>query len=322
MEIKNTMYSGTRHNGRCAWNSAIWGKQRIAIARAILKNPRILLLDEATSALDAESERIVQEALDRVMVSRTTVIVAHRLSTVKNANMIALVRQGKILEKGSCFTSSHSELLQDSEGAYCQLIRMQELRKKSEQLAASDPGRAEITIVDSHSFCVPTLISPMGTPVAEPRAPTSAPLKMESNVSFQRLAYLNKPEIPELLVGSIAAVANGVVLPIFGTILSAVIKTFYEPAHKLRKDSEFWALMYVLLAVVSVLMMPFRTYFFAVAGCKLIRRIRMMCFEKVVHMEISWFDKTENSSGAIGARLSADASSVRGLVGDTLAVTG
>lgn len=76
-------------------------KQRIAIARAILKNPRILLLDEATSALDAESERIVQEALDRIMVNRTTVVVAHRLSTVRNADMIAVIHRGKMVENGT-----------------------------------------------------------------------------------------------------------------------------------------------------------------------------------------------------------------------------
>lgn len=75
-------------------------KQRIAIARAILKDPRILLLDEATSALDAESERTVQEALDRIMVSRTTLIVAHRLSTVRNVDLISVIHHGKIVEKG------------------------------------------------------------------------------------------------------------------------------------------------------------------------------------------------------------------------------
>lgn len=75
-------------------------KQRIAIARAILKNPRILLLDEATSALDAESEHVVQEALVNIMSNRTTLVVAHRLTTVRNADIIAVVHQGKLVEQG------------------------------------------------------------------------------------------------------------------------------------------------------------------------------------------------------------------------------
>lgn len=94
-------------------------KQRIAIARAILKNPKILLLDEATSALDAESERVVQDALDTVMVNRTTVVVAHRLATIKNADIIAVVKNGVIAEKGR-----HDSLMKISNGAYASLVAL------------------------------------------------------------------------------------------------------------------------------------------------------------------------------------------------------
>jgi len=92
-------------------------KQRIAIARAILKDPKILLLDEATSALDAESERVVQDALDQVMVNRTTVVVAHRLTTIKDADMIAVVKNGVIAESGR-----HETLMEISGGAYASLV--------------------------------------------------------------------------------------------------------------------------------------------------------------------------------------------------------
>jgi ATP-binding cassette subfamily B (MDR/TAP) protein 1 len=94
-------------------------KQRVAIARAIVKDPKVLLLDEATSALDAESERVVQEALDRVMVGRTTVVVAHRLSTVKGADIISLVKNGTIVEKGR-----HEELMRIKDGAYASLVEL------------------------------------------------------------------------------------------------------------------------------------------------------------------------------------------------------
>lgn len=94
-------------------------KQRIAIARAIVKSPKILLLDEATSALDAESERVVQAALDKVMVNRTTVVVAHRLSTIRNADVIAVVKYGVIAEKGR-----HETLINIRDGAYASLVAL------------------------------------------------------------------------------------------------------------------------------------------------------------------------------------------------------
>jgi ABC-type multidrug transport system fused ATPase/permease subunit len=94
-------------------------KQRVAIARALLKDPRILILDEATSALDAESEHLVQEALERLMKNRTTLIIAHRLSTVIHANRVLVLEGGKLVQSGS-----HSALMSE-EGLYRRLVERQ-----------------------------------------------------------------------------------------------------------------------------------------------------------------------------------------------------
>jgi len=95
-------------------------KQRIAIARAILKNPTILILDEATSALDSESEKVVQEALDKLMKGRTSIVIAHRLSTIRNADKILVIQHGKVVQQGT-----HPELIENREGAYAGLVELQ-----------------------------------------------------------------------------------------------------------------------------------------------------------------------------------------------------
>jgi ATP-binding cassette subfamily B (MDR/TAP) protein 1 len=217
---------------------------------------------------------------------------------------------------------------------------LQEVNKES-QHAVDDQEKSEITLESHrqssrrvsmprsitqgssanssrHSFDVSKGLDVTDTVAAKPNTPSVAPQK-SLKVPIRRLAYLNKPEIPLILIGTVAATVSGVVFPIFGLLISGAIKTFFEPPHELRKDSKFLALKFLVLGLVAFLSAPIRSFFFAEAGCKLIERIRAMCFEKVVRMEVGWFDELENSSGAIGARLSADAATARTLVGDALA---
>jgi len=104
-------------------------RQRIAIARALLKDPQLLILDEATSALDSESERLVQEALDRLMQGRTSVVIAHRLSTIRKAHQILVLDQGQGIERGT-----HDDLMK-LDGAYAELIRLQDVLGSDTSLA-------------------------------------------------------------------------------------------------------------------------------------------------------------------------------------------
>ncbi|KAG0586096.1 hypothetical protein KC19_2G063800 [Ceratodon purpureus] len=297
-------------------------KQRIAIARAMLKNPTILLLDEATSALDASSEQIVQEALDRVMVGRTTVVVAHRLSTIQKADMIAVVQEGAIVEMGN-----HSDLLKKN-GAYSSLVRLQGMaqtkegagkgtsslsrgnsqREQSQRLSMSKSGRR---LSRQHSAISDGVSESMSK---EEVAPPPA-------ASMWRLLKVNRPEWGYGALGCVGSVLSGLMNPAFALIISNVLYSYYYTDYsKMRKEISKYALIFVGLAGVALFSYFSQHFFFGIMGENLVKRVREMMFASILKNEVSWFDKDENSSGQISARLSADATTVKGAIGDRISM--
>ncbi|ONM21390.1 ABC transporter B family member 9 [Zea mays] len=292
-------------------------KQRIAIARAIIKNPKILLLDEATSALDMESERVVQEALVRIMVERTTIVVAHRLSTVRNADVISVLQHGKMVEQGS-----HVDLMKLPGGAYTQLIRLHETQQEAEDVHPDMEISRRSTSKGSSSFGQ-SIPAPLGSP--DPTEVSGAPDteegatdrvkvgRSQKKASIARLFKLNKPETLVLALGSIAAVAHGTIFPIYGTLISTAIKVFYEPPQELLKGSRFWAGMFALLGACAFVLIPVQYFLFGLAGGKLVERIFIYLLTDTISLQTC-------VSGSICARLSTDALNVKRLVGDNLAL--
>ncbi|KAK4409877.1 ABC transporter B family member 19 [Sesamum angolense] len=302
-------------------------KQRIAIARAMLKDPKILLLDEATSALDAGSESIVQEALDRLMVGRTTVVVAHRLSTIRNVDSIAVLQQGQVVETGT-----HEELIAKA-GAYASLIRFQEM-VGNRDLSNPSTRRTRSTRL-SHSLSTKSLSLRSGSLRNLSYSYSTGAdgrIEMVSNAEtdrknpapagyFCRLLKLNAPEWPYSIMGAIGSVLSGFIGPTFALVMSNMIEVFYytNPAAMERKTKEY-VFIYIGAGLYAVVAYLIQHYFFSIMGENLTTRVRRMMLAAILRNEVGWFDEEENNSSLLAARLATDAADVKSAIAERISV--
>lgn len=286
-------------------------KQRIAIARSIIKSPRILLLDEATSALDLKSEQVVQKALDQVVVGRTTIIIAHRLSTVRNVDVISVVQNGQVVESGS-----HDDLIQLENGFYTSLVHIQEANQV-EPLDPYPPGPSPI----SSTFDIHSMSSSQQPTVDRSNSANSVNLSggdsftSQGNQSFQvtpfkRLLAMNVPEWKQALYGSLSAVIVGAIHPMYSFIMGSMISVYFLDHDEIKRKTMLYALTFSVLAIVSMIINIIQHYYFAAMGEFLTKRVRERMLTKILTFEIGWFDMDENSSGAICSRIGTDANMV------------
>ncbi|XP_024987433.1 ABC transporter B family member 15-like isoform X2 [Cynara cardunculus var. scolymus] len=292
-------------------------KQRIAIARAIIKSPRILLLDEATSALDSESERVVQEALDQASVGRTTIVVAHRLTTIRNADVIAVVNNGQVVESGS-----HNELIQLENGFYTSLVRLQETKPHDEPTNHFPLGPSSAFDVHNTSSRRHSIVSRSSSINSVNHGENPNLANEEFPVpSIKRLLAMNAPEWKEALFGSVGAVLFGAVQPVYAFAMGSMISVYFLADHdEIKHKTMIYALCFAGLGVFSMVINIIQHYNFAAMGEYLTKRVRERMLSKILTFEIGWFDQDENASGAICSRLAKDANVVRSLVGDRSAL--
>lgn len=308
-------------------------KQRIAIARAIVSDPKILLLDEATSALDTKSEGVVQAALDNAAQGRTTIVIAHRLSTIKTADNIVVMSQGRIVEQGT-----HDALLEKKE-AYYNLVTAQQIAAETEAKEAD-----EIPILDEKDANVysRTPATEKGDAFdADPNDLELGRTKTGKSVSsavlanrktdgtseyslwtlIKVVASFNKTEWQYMTVGLVFSIICGGGNPTQAVFFAKSITALSLPPSEyglLRSQANFWSWMYFMLALVQLGAYLTQGIAFAFCSERLVHRARREAFRVMLRQDIAFFDKEENTAGALTSFLSTETTHLAGMSGVTL----
>ncbi|EME81617.1 ABC transporter, ABC-B family, MDR type [Pseudocercospora fijiensis CIRAD86] len=311
-------------------------KQRIAIARAIVSDPKILLLDEATSALDTKSEGVVQAALDKAAQGRTTIVIAHRLSTIRDADNIVVMVRGRIVEQGT-----HNELL-EKKTAYYNLVEAQRIAAENDQnreFEAEEEDGDRSAVLDEKDGDAKT--TAQWSLVEDPNDLELRRSRTRNSISSQVLAEkgqrnsshyhlwtliklvgsFNRTEWHLMLFGLFASIICGAGYPVQAVFFAKCINALsVTPSQygELRSAANFWSWMYFMLAFVQLLAYLAQGVVFAWCSERLVHRARDKSFRSMLRQDIAFFDRDENSSGALTSFLSTETTHLAGMSGVTL----
>ncbi|KAK1543168.1 ABC transporter [Colletotrichum paranaense] len=330
-------------------------RQRLAIARAIVKQPKILILDEATSAIDVRSEQIVQAALDRACKGRTTIIIAHRLGTIKKADNIILLRKGQVVQQGT-----HEELMSQVDGPYHLLATAQKLdmgveeeedvlfgdlswrRPEPERLSVhkslqggsstgdltekrpSSEGTSTGMLQHLHEINgsdeeLERIEAGSLRVVREPRGCLGRWRAFHMFGSFGQLLGEQRKRWKTYIIIAFAALGAGASTPVQAYLFAVLVSLFSYWGNFLRVIANHWCEMFMYLATgvgVSHFLLGWAT---TTIGFGIVRVYRKEYFRNIIYKPSSFFDAEGNSAGSLTARLATDPTMLQQLLGTNMA---
>ncbi|KAF4967225.1 hypothetical protein FSARC_5204 [Fusarium sarcochroum] len=291
-------------------------KQRIAIARSIISEPKILLLDEATSALDPHSETIVQQALDSASKNRTTIVIAHKLATIRNADNIVVLSKGHIMEQG------HHDELVASNGIYAKLVKAQDLSPTAAK-ENSDTSSDEGTTMGEEVEPVQSLGK-----IRTSDAQQLALLKnREDHDLYQQFGLIRSilrlvsvtPELrPWYLLTVVTCAVGAAVYPGQALLLGNIMDAFSSPNMVSRGN--FIALMFFVMAIGCLFVYFILGWATNVIAQTLNVKLRKEIFHYILQQDLRFFDRPENTVGALISRLDSYPQAVLELMGFNVAL--
>ena len=262
-------------------------KQRLAIARAVLRSPKLLLLDEATSALDKHTEFSVQQTLNSIMPGCTTIMVAHRISTIRRANKVLVIANGTVAEMGS------REELMAQQGRFYHMVKMQEidtsLEPHKDDALVSKTTRATLETVE-------------------------AEVKTQNPHFTRRFLKMTGKYWPLMVVGSLGAILVGAGYPCNGLLLGLEIQVLaMEEGDTLESRSRYYGGFLGLCAASVFCGLLLQALSFPLLSAKSTRELRQESFQALLAFDMEFFDK--NNPSALATRLSSDCQKINGLGG-------
>ncbi|GKU07403.1 unnamed protein product [Fusarium langsethiae] len=281
-------------------------KQRVAIARSVVSNPKILLLDEATSALDPNAERIVQKALSRVSQQRTTIVIAHRLSTIKDADNIVVINSGQVVEQGS-----HDELLALN-SHYARLIRAQNLAVAEQETQADMIVKEDPDVFDTDDAMGRIMTAQTHKSLAVEGEESKS--KDRSILSSIFLVVKEQKALrPYIIISALCCSIAAATWPGQAVLFSRIITAFSVETS--ASDVNFYALMFFVIALGNLVAYGIISYIANHVAQAISYQYRLELFTRMVGLDIEFFDRPENSSGALASTLSSVPTHLQELLG-------